>query len=116
MTTTATTLQGISTGIQTDALIQAILAQKGVAVTRMQARKDLNDKKTTALTSLRVSLNALALSMASLQDKFNGRAVASSDSASAHVSATATGAVAGNYDVQVSTVATKGSRRWEDSS
>lgn len=103
-----TALQGISTGIQTDALIQAILAQKGVAVTRMQARKDLNDQKTTALTSLRTSLNALALSMASLQDKFNGRTVTSSDATNAHVTAVGTGALAGNYDVRVDTVATKG--------
>jgi flagellar hook-associated protein 2 len=101
-------LSGISTGIDTTALINAIVAMKGGNVTRLKAQSDLNDKKTAALTAMRTSLQALSLSVAVLQDKFNSRTVASSDSNGTYVSATGTGAATGNYDISVKTVATKG--------
>lgn len=101
-------LSGVSSGIDTQALINAIVGMKGGSVTRLQARKDLNDKKTTALTAMRTSLQALSLSMAVLQDKFNNRTVTSSDSNNTYVTATGSGAAAGNYDITVTTVATKG--------
>ncbi|MBI1751470.1 MAG: flagellar filament capping protein FliD [Acidobacteria bacterium] len=107
-TSSVNSLSGISTGIDTSALIDAIIGMKSGNVTRMQARKDLNDKKTTALTALRTSLSALTTSLAVLQDKFNNRSVASSDANNTNVTATASGAVSGNYDVNVKTVATKG--------
>ena len=107
-TSSFNSLGGITTGIDTTALINAIVGMKGGNVTRLQARKDLNDKKTAALTAMRSSLSTLSLSMAALQDKFNGRTVGSSDSNNTNVTATATGAAAGNYDVTVHTVATRG--------
>ena len=107
-TTSFNSLSGVSTGIDTTALINAIVGMKGGNVTRLQARKDLNDKKATALTAMRSSLFTLSLSMSALQDKFNSRTVSSSDSNNANVTATATGAAAGNYDVTVHTVATRG--------
>jgi len=103
-----TSISGVSTGVDTSALIAAIVAQKGTNLARLQARKDLNDKKTTALTAMRVSLTALNLSLAVIQDKFNSRTVTSTDTNNTNVSATASGAVADNYDITVHTVATKG--------
>lgn len=107
-TSSSSSISGVSTGIDTTALINAIVAQKGVGLSKLQARKDLNDKKTTALTAMRASLSALSLSMIVLQDKFNSRTVTSTDSNNTNVSATASGAAAGNYDINVKTVATKG--------
>ena len=103
-----TSINGVSTGVDTTALIAAIVAQKGTSVARLQARKDLNDKKTTALTAMRTSLTALNLALAVIQDKFNSRTVTSTDTNNTNVTATASGAVADTYDITVKTVATKG--------
>ncbi len=108
MATSFNALSGITTGIDTNALINAIVGMKSGNVTRLQARRDLNDKKTTALTAMRSSLSTLSYSLAALQDRFNSRTVGSSDSNNTNVTATATGAAAGNYDVTVHTVATRG--------
>ena len=88
----AVSFQGLISGVQTDALIAALVAEKGKGVAAMQARKDLNDKRTSALTSLKTSLSSLSSSLAALQDKFNARTVGSTDSTNAYVTATATGA------------------------
>ncbi len=108
MATTGNSLSGISSGIDTKALIDAILGMKGGSVTRLQAKKDLNDKKTAALTAMRTSLSAFSLSLAVIQDKLSSRLITSSDSNNTNVTATGTGAAAGNYDITVQTVATKG--------
>ena len=100
--------QGLSTGIQTDALVSAILAQDGVGVVRMQTQETQNNATSTALTQMRTQLNTLMVSMAALQDTFNARTVTSTDTNNTYVTATATGAVAGSYDLNVSNVATKG--------
>lgn len=107
-TTSLSSISGVSTGIDTAALINAIVAQKGVGLSRLQARKDLNDKKTTTLTAMRASLTTLSLAMSTLQDKFNSRTVTSTDANNTNVTATGTGVAAGNYDITVKTVATKG--------
>lgn len=101
-------LSGVMSGIDTKALIDAIVAMKGGTVSRLKAKKDLNDKKATALTNLRTSLNALGLSLVVFQDKLNNRAITSTDSTNAYVTATGSGTASGNYDVSVKTVATKG--------
>ncbi len=103
----AVSFQGLISGVQTDALIAALVAEKGKGVAAMQARKDLNDKRSSALTSLKTSLNGLSSSLAALQDKFNARTVTSTDSTNAYVTATATGAQSGSYDLKVKTIATK---------
>ena len=107
-TSSLSSISGVTTGIDTTALINAIVAQKAVGMNRLQARKDLNDKKSTALAAMRTALTTLTLSMATLQDKLNSRTVASTDTANTNVTATATGVASGNYDVTVKTVATKG--------
>ena len=103
-----TSISGLSTGIDTNSLIGAIIAQKGTSLARLQARKDLNDKKTAALTAMGTSLSSLSFSLYALQDKFSSRTVTSTDTNNTNVTATATGAAAGNYDLTVQTVATKG--------
>ena len=107
-TSSSTSLSGVSTGVDTTALINAIVAQKGGNVTRLQAQRDLNDKKTTALNSMKAELSTLSISMLALQDSFNSRTVTSTDINNAYVTATGKGAATGNFDLTVHTVATKG--------
>ncbi|MBK7293157.1 MAG: flagellar filament capping protein FliD [Holophagaceae bacterium] len=108
MADTTNSLSGISSGIDTNALINAIVAMKSGNMNRLQAQKDLNDKKTTALQAMRTGLQGLSLSLTILYDKLNNRTVTSTDTNNTNVVATATGSASGNYDIQVSTVATKG--------
>lgn len=100
--------QGLTTGIQTDQLIAAILAQEGQGVQRLQDRQAYNKLRTTAIQTLRTSAFALSTSLASIQDRFNARTVTSTDANNVYVSATAVSAAAGNYDLNVATVATRG--------
>ena len=105
---TVLSFQGLSTGVQTDALVSAILAQDGVGVVRMQSQEAQNNLASTALTTMQNQLNTLMVSLASVQDAFNARTVTSTDTNNTYVTATATGAVAGSYDLSVSNIATKG--------
>ncbi len=100
--------QGVTTGLQTDALIKAIIEQDGLPVQRLKDRQTLNTKRSAALNSMRTSMAALTTSMAALYDKLASRAVSSTDSNGIFATATATGAASGSYEVKVSTVATKG--------
>jgi flagellar hook-associated protein 2 len=107
-TSSLTSLNGVSTGVDTTALINAIVAQKSVGLTRLQAQRTLNDDKTTALNALNTQLSTFAVSMLALQDSFNSRTVTSTDINNAYVTATGKGAATGNFDLTVHTVATKG--------
>lgn len=104
---TLNSLSGVSSGIDTNALINAIIAMKSGNMNRLQAQKDLNDKKTTALQAMRTSLQGLSLSLSILFDKLNNRTVTSTDTNNTNVLATASGNASGNYDIKVNTVATK---------
>lgn len=104
----AISFQGLASGLQTDALVNAILAQEGKGLTALQARQTRNKMRTSALTSMKTAMSTLSISLAALQDKFNARTVTSTDSNSTYVTASASGAASGNYDLSVSTVATKG--------
>ncbi len=106
-TNSAMSFQGLTTGLQTDALITAILAQEGTGVAALQARQARNKLRTTALTAMNSSMNNLMVSLAALKDKFNARTVTSTDADGTNVTATASGATTGSYDVTVTTVATK---------
>jgi flagellar hook-associated protein 2 len=61
--------QGITTGIKTDALVTATLAQEGRGVAALQARQAKNALKTTALTTMKYSLSSFSVTIAVLQDK-----------------------------------------------
>ncbi|WLT31806.1 flagellar filament capping protein FliD [Geothrix sp. PMB-07] len=103
-------LNGVATGIDTTALINAMVAQKSGNLNRLQAKKTQNDARSTALTAMRTSLSALTLSMAALQDRLNNNAVASTDINNTYVTATAKaslGAASGSFDINVASVATK---------
>ena len=107
MADSTNSLSGISSGIDTNALINAIVAMKSGNMNRLQAQKDQNDKKATALQAMRTSLQSLSLSLVVLFDKLNNRTVTSTDTTNTNVLATASGNASGNYDIQVNTVATK---------
>ncbi|HLP31635.1 MAG TPA: flagellar filament capping protein FliD [Geothrix sp.] len=100
--------QGVTSGLQTDALIQAIMERDGLPVQRLKDRQTLNTQRSAALNSMRLSMSSLSVSMAAFYDKLNARTVSSTDSNATFVTATATGAVGGSYEVKVANVATKG--------
>ncbi len=104
----AISFQGLATGLQTDALVNAILAQEGKGLAAFQARQTRNKTRTSALTSMKSAMTTLSVSLAALQDKFNARTVTSTDTTGTYVTASASGAATGNYDLSVNTVATKG--------
>ena len=100
---------GIATGIDTTAMINAILQQEGLPLQRLQARQTANNNRATALQAFQSGLTSLSSSLATLgSTSFNARTVTSTDSTNAYVSATATGAAVGTYDLKVAQIATKG--------
>ena len=99
---------GLSTGINTSALISAIMQQESQPLTRLQGKQTLNTKRSTLLSTLSVDLLSVSTSLNTLNSSaFQNQLVTSSDSTNAHVTATATGATPGSYDVQVDRIATK---------
>ena len=101
--------QGLSTGLQTDSLVNAILQQEGQPVQRMQAQQAKNTQRISALQAIQSNLTALSTSLGTLSGtSFTAQTVTSSDSTNAYVTATASGATVGNYDINVSQVATAG--------
>lgn len=104
----AISFQGLATGLQTDALVNAILAQEGKGLSALQARQTRNKTRTSALNSMKTAMTSLSVSLAALQDKFNARTVTSTDANGTYVTATASGAATGSYDLTVTTAATKG--------
>lgn len=101
--------QGLTTGLQTDQLINAILQQEGLPLQRLQARQTHNNQRVAALQALKSSMTSLSTSLATLgSTSFDARTVTSTDANGTYVTATATGAVAGSYDLKVTQVATKG--------
>jgi len=101
--------QGLSTGLQTDTLVNAILQQEGQPLQRLQDRQTRNNLRVAALQSLKTNMTSLSTSLATLgSTSFDARSVTSTDTNNTYVTATATGAVAGNYDLKVGQVATRG--------
>ena len=109
MATSPLSFQGLSSGLQTDALVNAIIQQEGQPVQRLQDKQTANNNRTAALQAMGTNLTALSTSLASLgTTSFSSRTVSSSDTTATYVTATASGAAAGNYDLLVAQVATKG--------
>jgi len=105
----AISFQGITSGMQTDQLVAAIIAQAGLPVQHLKDRQTLNTQRSTALKTMQSDMTSLASSLATMQyTGFAGRSVSSSDSNGSYVTATASGAQSGNYDLLVTSVATKG--------
>lgn len=100
--------QGITSGLQTDTLINAIIQQESQGMLRMQDRQALNVKRQSALKSLRSGMTDLSISVASIYDALSAKTVSNSDANQTYVSATATGSAKGSYRVSVTTLATRG--------
>ncbi|MCE1228648.1 MAG: flagellar filament capping protein FliD [Firmicutes bacterium] len=105
---TSLSFQGVTSGLQTDKLIQAIMDRDGVGVQRLRDRQELNTKRAEALRSMRSALVGLGLSASSLQDRLKGKSITSSDANNTYVTATGTGTVQGAFEVKVSSIATQG--------
>jgi len=104
----AISFQGLSTNLQTDALVNAIIQQESAPLTRMQSRQTLNSQRSTVLQSINSALLAFNTSYTALSTTaMQSRAVSSSDANGTYASATASGASAGTYDLAVSQVATR---------
>jgi flagellar hook-associated protein 2 len=101
--------QGLSTGLQTDQLVNAIIQQEGQPVQRMQDQQTLNNQKSSVLQTLKSAMTTLSTSLASLgSTSFDARTVSSTDSTNTYVTASASGAATGSYDLLVSKIATQG--------
>ena len=99
---------GLATNINTEALIQAIINQESQPMVRMQNQQATNTTKIAALTTLGADLTSLNASLDNLVlGGFQANKVTSSDSTNQYVSATATGAASGTYNVAVKALATR---------
>lgn len=104
----AISFQGLSSGLQTDSLVNAILQQEAQPLQRLQNRVTLNNQRTQALQGIISNLRSLGTSLSTLQySSFQSRSVTSTDSTNAYVTATASGGVNGSYEVKVDKIATK---------
>lgn len=104
--------QGLSSGLQTDQLVNAILQAESAPLDRLKLKASLNTRRIDAINSLSTGLRSLASAFASLGSlsgvtAFEARTVSSSDATNAYVTAKASGGASGNYDVVVTSVATK---------
>lgn len=109
--TTGISFQGVTSGLQTDQLVAAIIAQEGLPLQRLQDKQTANTQRTTSLNTMQSDMAALSTSLQTLQytaSGFDARTVSSSDANNAYVTATARGAEPGNYDLKVTSAATKG--------
>jgi len=104
----AISFQGLSTNLQTDKLVEAIIQQEGAPIQRMQERQTLGNQRASFVRTIKANLYALNTSIANLTTQaFQARTVSSSDSNGTYASATAAGAANGTYDLVVTKVATK---------
>jgi len=107
-TTGALSFQGLSTNLPTDQLVAAVINQESQPMVRMQTQQTTNNSTTIALQTLSADMTSLSASLDSLTNSgFTSNTVTSTDSTNAYVSATATGATAGSYDVSVKALATR---------
>ncbi len=104
----AISFQGLSSGLQTDALVNAIIQQEGQPLQRLQAKVNLNAQRASTLQGIVSNLRTLGTSLSTLQySSFYKNAVDTTDANGAYVTATASGAANGAYDVKVTQLATK---------
>jgi len=104
----AVSFQGLSTGLQTDGIVDAIITQASQPLVRLQTKQDNNTKRETLLKSLSTQLTDLKAAITNLNtSSFQGRTITNSDSTNQYVSASASGALNGTYEVSVQQLATK---------
>jgi flagellar hook-associated protein 2 len=97
---------GISSGLPTKQMIDAILASESGPLDRLQSRQVANNQKRSALQSIKTAFTNLATSVSALTSKtLSARTVTSSDSS--FITATGTNAQSGSYDIKINQLATK---------
>ncbi len=99
---------GLSTSLPTEQMIQAILDQEGLPLQRMQAKQAFNTKRMSQLRSINSAMLAFNTTVATLANSsFASRSVTNSDSNNSYVSATASQAASGTYEVAITNIASK---------
>jgi flagellar hook-associated protein 2 len=98
--------QGLSTNLQTDQLVNAIMDQESQGLVRMQARQTLNATRASLLQSFNSDILAIGTSLSTLNSSgFSTQTVTSSDANGTYVTASANGAATGTYSVLVNQIA-----------
>ncbi len=100
------TLPGLATGLDTTSIISSLASVQQAPITAMQTRKTSIDSAVTTITAFSSKLSALASAARALDTsaEWNATSATSSDATSV-VASTASGAVAGGYDVRVTQLA-----------
>jgi flagellar hook-associated protein 2 len=99
--------QGVTSGIKTDALVNAVVTQASQPMVGMQKQISAANARASALTSLQSTMTDLSAAIGTLNGAgFDARKVSSTDPDDIHVTATASGGPAGSYDLQVLQTAT----------
>ena len=107
MASSGVSFQGITSGLQTDALVNAVITQASQPMVAMLAQVTAATSRKTALTTLQTEMDTLGTALDTLNTSgFDSRTVTSSDPDNTYVTATAKGGAAGSYDLKVGTVAT----------
>jgi flagellar hook-associated protein 2 len=102
-----TTFAGITSGINTTALVQAEIAQASGPLQELQAQQSANSAESTALTNLESQMTALSSAIDNLNTTgLPARVVTSTDPNNSYVTATASGGTSGSYQIQVQNIAT----------
>jgi flagellar hook-associated protein 2 len=105
-TTSAVSFQGLSSGLQTDSLVEALMTQASQPLVRLQSKQALNNQRSSLLHTLNSNLLALSSSVNNVNlSGLSANTVASSDANGTYVTATASGAANGNYSLTVNQVA-----------
>jgi flagellar hook-associated protein 2 len=106
-TGTTASFAGVSSGMDTSALIQAQLARASLPQQQLKARQTANTARSTALSNLKDQMTALSSAILDLNsNSLPARTVTSSDKNDAYVTATASGGASGRYVIQVGKIAT----------
>lgn len=110
MTAPLSSISGLISGVDTASLIDAIIAQDRAPAVRMEAQETTIANQQAAITAYRTALGNLESAATALQDgsAFGGTSITSQATSGTIQVANATGtadAVAGSYQVQVTTLA-----------
>ncbi|HRE82398.1 MAG TPA: flagellar filament capping protein FliD [Opitutaceae bacterium] len=101
-------LSGLASGFDWKSLVDNLMELERTPITRLQAEKTLNDRKTSALATLNTRLAELKTASQALKDNslFTGRSAASTQSNSNWLTNASPGAPVGNYTFNVLQLAT----------
>lgn len=105
---TGVSFSGISTGLNTDALISAVIESESQGLYRLQKTQSRNTQKSSVLQQIKTAVSSLGISMNTLNNtKVYNQTVSNSDTDGKYASVTAYDAVPGSYTLQVDSLATR---------